>query len=457
MSTKPMTEEELANLSDEDFLNMVEEPQMAAPEPDPAPQDDEPAPAAPGSEEEPQAAEPEEGGEEDAPAGDPDATASGEGDDDKVGDDDAGEKDKQEDEDPSAVLNTPDDDDTPPPSAKKKDEPKADPKAKPQDAAEADKEKGKDKPADALKDGKPADQPVDYKASYERIMAPFKANGKTIKLDSPEEVIQLMQLGANYTKKMQALQPNLKLVKMLDNNGLLDEGKLSFLIDLERKDPAAIQKYLRDANVDPMEIDTTAEPSYQPKNHGVSDQEMSFSSTLEEVASDDKGKDLILEIDRTWDKASKDALWEDPSILSALHEQRSNGMYAQIASEVERQRMLGHHQNVPFIQAYLKVGTALQEAGKLTTSTAAPEPTAQPNPKPAPAAAPEPQAEQQPAPQERRVVAQRTAAPKPAQDDAKVRAATPPKSTPAKPQADFNPLAMSDEEFEQTQTLAMKL
>src|SRR5690606_21653948 len=71
----------------------------------------------------------------------------------------------------------------------------------------------------------------DYEKLYKEIMKPFKANGREIKLNSPEEVITLMQKGANYTKKMQALQPHLKIVRMLENNQLLDEGKLSQLID----------------------------------------------------------------------------------------------------------------------------------------------------------------------------------------------------------------------------------
>lgn len=44
---------------------------------------------------------------------------------------------------------------------------------------------------------------VDYKAGYEQIMALTKANGKTMQVKSVEEAIQLMQMGANYTRKMQ--------------------------------------------------------------------------------------------------------------------------------------------------------------------------------------------------------------------------------------------------------------
>src|SRR5574344_1636015 len=47
--------------------------------------------------------------------------------------------------------------------------------------------------------------PTDYKAFHDQVMAPFQANGKTIQLRSVDEAIQLMQQGANYTRKMQAI------------------------------------------------------------------------------------------------------------------------------------------------------------------------------------------------------------------------------------------------------------
>jgi len=117
---------------------------------------------------------------------------------------------------------------------------------------------------------------VDYKALYEKIMAPFKANGKMIKVDTPEEAITLMQHGANYTKKMHALKPNLKMMRALENNGLLEEEKINNLIDLANKNPDAILKLVQDAKLDPMEMDTSVETTYRPKNHSVSDQEMDF-------------------------------------------------------------------------------------------------------------------------------------------------------------------------------------
>ena len=105
---------------------------------------------------------------------------------------------------------------------------------------------------------------IDYKAEYERLTQPFKANGKEIKVNSVEDAVELMQMGANYSKKMAALKPHLKLIKMLDKHGLMDESKLSYLIDLNGKNPEAIAKLVKDSGLDPMEMDENKADDYKP-------------------------------------------------------------------------------------------------------------------------------------------------------------------------------------------------
>lgn len=276
-------------------------------------------------------------------------------------------------------------------------------------------------------------QPVNYEAAYKKIMAPFKAAGKTVQLKSEDDVIQLMQMGAHYTKKMQALQPGLKLLRMLENNKLLDEGKLSFLIDVSRKDPSAIQKLVRESGIDPIDIDTTAEPTYQPGNHKVSDEEMTFTDLIEEVAADNTGKELILNINKTWDQTSKEALWGDPNILRILSTQKQTGIYDQIVGEIDRRKTLGYLRNEPFLQAYKTVGEEMQAQGKLTpTST-----------------------NQDPKPEEGqsepggRILETRPAQRKTVSNSEQAKAASPTRAASRKAApVDFNPLSLSDEEFE---------
>ena len=217
---------------------------------------------------------------------------------------------------------------------------------------------------------------INYEEFYKKVMTPFKANGKTISLQSPEEAIQLMQMGANYTRKMQAIAPYKKTLIMLENNGLLDEKKLSFYIDLDKKDPEAIKKFIKDAGIDPMEIDTTTEPKDTEGSHRVSDEEANFVTVLDDLNQSQEGKQTIQEINSTWDEASKEFLWKDPEIMHTIHQQRESGIYKTIADEVNRRKTIGSiPQNVPFLVAYKQVGDALvaqQQKAAQTIKPAAP-------------------------------------------------------------------------------------
>lgn len=264
---------------------------------------------------------------------------------------------------------------------------------------------------------------INYEQEYNRLMAPFKANGKMITLNSPEEAIQLMQMGANYTRKMQDIQPHRKVLQMLENNGLLDEGKLSFLIDLDKKNPEAIKKLIKDTGMDPLDIDTSVEPDYKEGNHRISDEDVAFTTALEDIKSSPNGIETLQVINQ-WDHASKDLLWKSPELMSVIHSQRDNGIYDRIATEIDRRKTLGIiPASVPFINAYKVVGDELNSQGKFNDLV-------------------------KPIPNRNTPIATRVAAPKPTvtnNNQANAASTTRSVKTPAKPLV--NPLAMSDEDF----------
>lgn len=277
-------------------------------------------------------------------------------------------------------------------------------------------------PAVAKPDGQEA-TPPNFEKSLNELMAPIHANGKTIELRSPEELRQLAQMGANYTKKMQAIAPHRKVLMMLENNGLLDEGKLSFLIDLEKKNPEAIKKLIKEAGINPLDIDTEVEPTYREGNHRVTDEEAAFVSHLEDLKSTPEGTQTIQTINN-WDQASKEVLWKNPALMATIHGQRANGIYDTIAKEIDRRRTLGQiPTEVSFLQAYKLVGDDLHNAGAFNNIG-----TKQP--------------------QNKVPVATRPATPKPpVVNGDKASAAAPSRSTPKIAKPFVNPLQMSDEDF----------
>lgn len=335
-----------------------------------------------------------------------------------------------------------------------KDEPKEDAKPKDKDPKDKSTTPDPENPGDKLlSDGsKPkgeaapaGDQGTNTPATaesmadfYKRVVeTPIKANGKTIKINTPEEAIGLMQMGANYTRKLQELAPVRKIVTMLDKNGLLDEGKLTFLIDIANKNPDAIKKLVKDSGVDPLEINTEEEDAYVPGNHRVTDGEVTFQSALMTLKSSEQGLETLKHINITWDETSKDLLWENPEVMEAIHEQRGNGVYKTISDEIDRQKTLGLIPvEAPFLQAYRFVGDQLAKKNQQTpvvTPTITPAPTANGTPKPEP-----------------KVIATRTP-PKKADPNAdKAKAAAGTKGSPGATKAFVNFLAMPDDEFVKT-------
>lgn len=261
---------------------------------------------------------------------------------------------------------------------------------------------------------------VDAQAQLNKLFAPFKANGRDIKIDSVDEAIKLMQQGANYNKKMAALKPSLKVLKMLENNGLLDEQKITYLIDLDKKNPDAISKLIKESGIDPLDVNTQEEPKYTPGNYSVSDAQVNLDAVLDSIEHTPTYNRTMTVILDEWDDNSKRALANEPNLIPLINEHVANGIFDTIASEMMKQRALGNLSGLSDLQAYEAIGKQLAAQGAF-------------NKKPT----------QQPVEVKPKV---------PAQDDteraAKRKAASPSKQTQATKEPDLNPLSMSDEEFE---------
>jgi hypothetical protein len=209
----------------------------------------------------------------------------------------------------------------------------------------------------------PADTSVDYKAKYEELLAPFKANGRDMQVGNVGDARHLMQMGANYNKKMAGLKPNLKYLKMLENNKLLDESKLNYLIELDKKNPDAVAKLIKDSGIDPLDVDTERATGYTPKSHSVTDGEVELDDVLKEIKGSASYADTIDIVSNKWDETSKRVLIENPSIIRVINDQVASGIYGKINYVMEQERMLGRLAGLSDLQAYKHVGDALQAQG----------------------------------------------------------------------------------------------
>ena len=268
------------------------------------------------------------------------------------------------------------------------------------------------------------DSKVSAEADIKKLLSPFKANGKDIQVDNVDDAITLMKMGANYNKKMQALKPNLKLVKMLENANLLDEGKLSNLIDLSNKNPAAVKQLIKDSGVDPLDIDVNEDTGYTPSTYTVNDAEVELDLVLADLKDTPKFNETMDVISNKFDAASKKVLVDSPDIIRVISEHVELGVYDKISGIIDRERMLGRLTGLNDIQAYKQVSDYINAKGGFVTDSNTQSEKADPD--------------------------TNTAIPK---DDGKTKArkkaAAPTRSSPGKKKKDdFNPLSMSDEDIE---------
>ena len=187
--------------------------------------------------------------------------------------------------------------------------------------------------------------------NYADIFKPFKANGKEITPKTVDDVISLMQMGANYTKKMQAMVPLKRTVETL-NKADIKEEDLNFLIDVHKGDKEAIKKLLEKHKVDPLELDMET-TNYVPKNNMISEEDIEYLSTLEDIQS---SVPKISEIISTkWDAESKQILLKDPKALIGLHQEIELGRFDEIQAQLEVDRTFGRYKGVSDFRAYVDI------------------------------------------------------------------------------------------------------
>ena len=168
-------------------------------------------------------------------------------------------------------------------------------------------------------------------------------------------------MGVDYTRKMQELAKHRKLLLSLEQQGMLDEERINFLIDVNKKNPEAIKKLIADAEIDPWDLTDALDeaPNYVPGQNIISDQEAALSEEIQSIFELPYGQDTLNAV-KTWDDASKDAIVKEPQLLRTFREQQENGIFDEITQEIDRLKTVGTiPYNTPFIESYVLAGNSL--------------------------------------------------------------------------------------------------
>lgn len=213
---------------------------------------------------------------------------------------------------------------------------------------------------------------VDYEAFYAEMTKPFKANGREIQVDNPQDAIRLMQMGANYSKKMEAMKPKQALLKVLEDNKLDNAEQLGYLIDLANKKPEAIAKLVKESDINLYDFDIDQADGYSP-NLEITQPSL-FEEVLNDVLTENEDMVNVIGFMGQWDNESKDILYNEPNILRAIAEQKQNGLYDQIVGVIEQERLFGRLKDIPYLQAYSQVEKTILERQQQSKSFVAPRP-----------------------------------------------------------------------------------
>ena len=211
--------------------------------------------------------------------------------------------------------------------------------------------------ADDAKETPDTDE-VDYKKFYDEVTSEYKANGKMNPgFKKPEEFKRALSMAANYAQKTTAIKPHLGRIKMLQD---VTDDQLNEMLDFHHGNTDVIKKALKDAKLDPMEIDIDEEVQYKANDYSVSEAEIEFSETVAELKTTEEFGRLQDVVSKGWDKTSSEAVLSDPALLRGLHEEIAMGRFDEIQNMIDRKKTLGMTNGMSDLAMYQEIAIEME-------------------------------------------------------------------------------------------------
>ena len=196
------------------------------------------------------------------------------------------------------------------------------------------------------------------KSFFDKVTAEFNANGKSFKIDNPDDVVSLMQKGLNYNQKMAAMKPSMKIIKALQEQGIESVEDLGFLFDLKAKKPEAIARLIQDSGIDAYELNEEKAQGYQPSVPQVADEVVNFEMAAKALEHNPHFGTVVQHLGG-YDETTKQEIFKNPHLLNLLTDHVQNGFYDKICARLEQEQAVGRLNGMSFLQAYDTVGSML--------------------------------------------------------------------------------------------------
>jgi len=219
------------------------------------------------------------------------------------------------------------------------------------------------------KDQETADNEIDYKAFYEKVTSEYKANGKIMPgIKNPEDLVTALQMASNYAQKTAALKPSLKRVKMLKD---VTDEELNEMLDFRARNPEVIKKALKEAQLDPLDIDIDEDVDYVPTDHSIPDSQIEFEEVISTIENTPEFAITSQVVSEQWDEASRQAMFENPQLIVGLNQEIAMGRFDKVSALMDQTRLLGKDQGLNDLQLYQQIVTQMAQ------EEAQPQPTQQ--------------------------------------------------------------------------------
>lgn len=186
----------------------------------------------------------------------------------------------------------------------------------------------------------------------EILTSPFKASGREVSFSDPNDILRLMQQGFDYQKKMAGMKPQKRIIKTLEQHGLLDEGKLNQLIELSQGKPEAIAQFLKDREIDTYQLPDVEETPHQYGNYMVNEQQVNFEDKVRELQEQSYGNE-VLSLVNSLNDVDFAKVYNNQSILDDLAFHAQSGLLNDALTQLEKDRALGRvPEDMSFLDAY---------------------------------------------------------------------------------------------------------
>lgn len=172
------------------------------------------------------------------------------------------------------------------------------------------------------------------------LTKPFKASGREVVFKDPQDILRLMQQGFDYQKKMAGFKPQKRIIKTLEQHGLLDEAKLNQLIELSQGKPEAVAQFLKDRNIDTFELPDVEEKPHQYGNYMVNEQQVEFEEKVNELRGTQYGNAVLNFVNSLPDQDFT-TVFNNQKILDDLSFHAQSGLLDDALNQLAADRAVG--------------------------------------------------------------------------------------------------------------------